>query len=95
MNKCTITNNSCNFADKKGNCTQPSIAGDLQCRNIKEKTLWEKLDVLHAELQDNYYNFSKKKMKGLEDSYNIDCGLDYADHIFAIADLLNFYNGNG
>lgn len=58
------------------------------------KTLWDKLNHLHFQLGDDYYHFSRKKIKELKDNFAIDCGTDYADYLFNDADLLDFYNGH-
>jgi hypothetical protein len=56
--------------------------------------IWYSLDILHKQLADNYFGFSREKKKDLEIEFNIDCGTDYADHIFNNAECLDFYNGN-
>jgi hypothetical protein len=56
--------------------------------------IWFKLNNLHREIENIYYIFSKNFKNDLFDNYSIDSGTDFAEYIFAKADLLNFYNTN-
>ena len=62
--------------------------------NNQIEDFWFKLNVLHQHLGNEYIWFVIQKKKELLNNYNIDSGTDYADHIFNIAELLDFYNGN-